>query len=134
VKVKAFIAVLVASCCFIAGSFAQEDHSELLKRIKPVGQVQIAGAAPAGAAANAGPRSGEDIYNTSCVACHGSGVLGAPKLHVAGDWQPRIDEKGLDQVWKNAVNGIGAMPPMGTCGSCSDDDIKAAVDYMIEGI
>lgn len=133
-KIKAFLAVVVASCCFIAGSFAQDDNSELLERIKPVGKVQIAGAAPAGPAAAAGPRSGEDIYNTACTACHAIGVLGAPKTQVAADWQPRLDEKGFDTVWKNAINGINAMPPMGTCGDCSDDDIKAAIEYMIEGI
>lgn len=131
-KVKAFFAVLVASCCFIAGSFAQEDNSDLIERIKPVGKVQIAGAAPAGAAA-AGPRSGKEIYTAACTACHAVGVLGAPKTQVAADWQPRLDEKGFDLVWKNAIDGIGAMPPMGTCGDCSEDDIKAAIEYMIEG-
>lgn len=133
-KLKALLVILVASFCFIAGSFAQDDNSELLKRIKPVGNIQIAGAAPAGPAVAAGPRSGKDIYSSACTACHAIGVLGAPKTQVAGDWQPRIDEKGLDQVWKNAINGIGAMPAMGTCGDCSNDDIKAAIDYMIEGI
>ncbi len=42
--------------------------------------------------------------------------------------------KGFDTVWQNAINGIGAMPPMGTCGDCSNDDIKAAIEHMIEGI
>lgn len=131
-KVKAFFAVLVASCCFIAGTIAQEDNSGLLERIKPVGKVQIAGSAPVTAAA--GPRTGKEIYSAACTACHAIGVLGAPKTQVAADWQPRLDEKGFDQVWKNAIDGIGAMPPMGTCGDCSNDDIKAAIDYMIEGI
>nr|WP_240612800.1 c-type cytochrome [Alteromonas flava] len=113
---------------------AQEmKDEEIAERIKPYGSVHVAGAEAAGAAA-AGPRSGQDIYNQACVACHGSGVLGAPKLQVAADWQPRLDEKGYDTVWENAINGINAMPPMGTCGDCSNDDIKAAIDYMIEGI
>ncbi len=133
-KVKAFLAVLVASCCFIAGSFAQESNSDLIDRIKPVGKVNIAGAAPAGAAVAAGPRTGKEIYDGACTACHAIGVLGAPKTQVAADWQPRLDEKGFDQVWKNAVVGINAMPAMGTCGDCSEDDIKAAIEYMIEGI
>lgn len=133
VKVKALVTVLAASCFVIAGSIAQEDNSALIDRIKPVGQVQVAGAAPAGAAA-AGPRSGKDIYSGACTACHAIGVLGAPKTQVAADWQPRLDDKGFDQVWKNAVDGIGAMPAMGTCGDCTEDDIKAAIEYMIEGI
>ena len=61
-------------------------------------------------------------------------MLGAPKLQDAADWQPRLDEKGFDTVWQNDINGINAMPPMGTCGDCSNDDIKAAIEYMIEGI
>jgi cytochrome c5 len=133
-KIKAFITVVIASCFFIAGSIAQEDNSALLERIKPVGKVQIAGAAPVGPAVAAGPRSGKDIYTGACTACHAVGVLGAPKTQVAAEWQPRLDEKGYDQVWKNAVNGIGAMPAMGACGDCTEDDIKAAIDYMIEGI
>jgi len=134
VKVKALIAVLIASSCFVAGSFAQESANDIAERIKPVGKVNIAGAAPAGAAVAAGPRSGKDIYSAACTACHAVGVLGAPKTQVAADWQPRLDDKGFDQVWKNAVNGINAMPPMGTCGDCTEEDIKSAIEYMIEGI
>jgi cytochrome c5 len=134
VKVKAFIAVVAASCVFIAGSVAQEDNSGLLDRIKPVGKVQIAGVAPAGPAVAAGPRSGKDIYAGACTACHAAGLLGAPKTQIAAEWQPRLDEKGYDQIWKNALDGIGAMPAMGACVDCTDDDIKAAIDYMIEGI
>ncbi len=133
VKVKALVSVFVASCFVVAGSVAQEDNSALIDRIKPVGEVQVAGAVTVDAAA-AGPRSGKDIYSSACTACHAGGVLGAPKTQVAADWQPRLDEKGFDQVWKNAVNGINAMPAMGTCGDCTEDDIKSAIEYMIEGI
>ncbi|WP_370545312.1 cytochrome c5 family protein [Glaciecola sp. MH2013] len=116
---------------FVSVNAQETTDQDLLDRIKPVGKVHVAGAAPAAAA---GPRTGKQIYDAACVACHTSGVLGAPKLQVAADWQPRLDEKGFDQVWKNAVNGINAMPAMGTCGDCSEDDIKVAIEYMIEGI
>jgi cytochrome c5 len=112
---------------------AQDMTDEAIKaRIQPIGQVHVAGAKTA-SSADAGPRSGADIYTKSCVACHTSGVLGAPKLQDAADWAPRL-EKGFDVIWQNAINGINAMPPKGTCGSCSDDDIKAAVEHMIEGL
>lgn len=113
-------------------SSSDDQNKDIVERIKPIGSVHVAGAEAAAAAAS-GPRSGADIYNASCVACHGPGVLGAPKLQDAADWGPRM-EKGFDTVWQNALNGIGGMPPMGTCGNCSDDDIKAAIEYMIEGI
>lgn len=115
-------------------TFAQEmSNEEIVERIKPYGSLHVAGAAAADAGASAA-RSGEDVYNSACVACHGSGVLGAPRLHNGADWQPRLDEKGLDGVWQNALSGINAMPPRGTCSNCSDDEIKAAIEYMIEGI
>lgn len=112
---------------------AQEmTDEEIAERIKPVGKINVAGAAPAGGAAVA--RTGKEIYQAACTACHAVGVLGAPKTQVAADWQPRLDEKGFDTIWQNAINGINAMPPMGTCGSCTEDDIKIAIEYMIEGI
>ena len=120
---------------FLSALTAQtQDMSDdaIKARIQPVGNVHIAGAKAPGSA-DAGPRSGADIYAKSCVACHTSGVLGAPKLQDAADWAPRL-EKGFDVVWQNAIKGINAMPPKGTCSSCSDDDIKAAVEHMIEGL
>ncbi|MCV2886179.1 cytochrome c5 family protein [Aestuariibacter sp. AA17] len=129
---KVLIGLLVG--LFFASAVQAQDMSEdaIKKRIQAVGSVHVAGAEAASAAA-AGPRSGQDIYNASCVACHGVGVLGAPKLQNAGDWAPRL-EKGFETVLSNAINGFNAMPPRGTCGDCSDDDIKAAIEYMIEGI
>ena len=117
---------------FAFSAQAQDMTEDDIKaRIKPIGQVHVAGAKAETAAS--GPRSGADIYSKACVACHGIGVLGAPKLQDAADWAPRL-EKGFDTVWKNAINGIGGMPPRGTCADCSDDDIKAAIEHMIEGI
>ena len=135
-KFKVLISLIVSSLFLISVNAVERGAQEtteqdLIDRIKPVGKVHIAGAAPAAAA---GPRTGKQIYDAACVACHTSGVLGAPKLQVAADWQPRLDEKGFDQVWKNAVSGINAMPAMGTCGDCTEDDIKVAIEYMIEGI
>lgn len=133
VKTKALLGMLVIALGMTSAT-AQEMTDDAIKdRIKPYGSVNVAGAKAENAGGSAA-RSGEDVYNGACVACHGSGVLGAPKLHVAADWQPRLDERGLDGVWNNALNGINAMPPRGTCGDCSDEEIKAAIEYMIEGI
>lgn len=130
---KKLLTLLLSTCLFVVSAQAAKDDTdkELVERIKPVGQVHIAGAVAA--SASAGPRSGADIYNSSCVACHGSGVLGAPKKGDAAGWGPRL-ENGIDAVLQNAINGVGGMPPKGTCGDCSDDDLQAAIDFMIEGI
>jgi cytochrome c5 len=131
VKFKALLCLVIGSLSFFSAYALQDANQDIIDRIKPVGSVHIAGAVTE--TASAGPRSGADVYNKACVACHTSGVLGAPKLHDSADWSPRM-EKGFDTVWQNAINGIKAMPPMGTCGDCSNDDIKAAIEYMIEGI
>ena len=135
-KLKTWLTVAATALTVFAAQAQEMSNDEIAERIKPLGQVHVAGAAAAGnaGAAGGGAKSGEEVYNSACVACHASGVLGAPKLQVAADWQPRLDDRGLDGVWQNALNGINAMPPRGTCSSCSDDEIKAAIEYMIEGI
>lgn len=129
-----FTSLLAGALLSVTVSASVED--DIRDRIKPVGEVCIAGedcgdiAAPV-AAAPAGPRSGEDIYKTTCFGCHGTGVAGAPKLGDAAAWSGRTG-KGMDAVISNAINGFNAMPPRGTCGSCSDDDIAATVRYMVD--
>ena len=109
----------------------------VLENIKPVGQVYIAGesepeAAPAAesAMASAGPKSGEEIYNGSCMACHATGAAGAPKLGDAAVWAPRI-ATGIDAMLAIAIKGKGAMPPKGLCMACSDEELKGAIEYMV---
>jgi cytochrome c5 len=107
-----------------------------IERIKPVGSVCVEGkecagvqATAAAAAPGGAPRAGDAVYNASCAGCHGTGAAGAPKLGDKGAWGPRI-AKGKATLYKNALNGINAMPPKGMCMTCSDAEIKAAVDYM----
>ncbi|MCH7895072.1 MAG: cytochrome c5 family protein [Proteobacteria bacterium] len=114
-------------------------QEELAKRIAPVARVAIAGQSDGTVAGESKPepaaatRSGEDIYNSSCVACHGIGIAGAPKVGDPEAWAPRI-KQGLPTLYDHAINGYqgdsGMMPPKGGAMSLSDDDVKAAVDYM----
>ena len=118
-------------------SFAvTEQEQQIIDRIKPVGEVCIQGkgncAAPVAAVASSGPRSGADVYGTACIACHGTGVAGAPKMGAAADWAPRIAQ-GEETLVGNAINGIRGMPPKGTCMTCSDEEIKLAVEHMVAG-
>ncbi len=116
--------------------------SSVDERIKPVGQVRVAdGSEPAAPAAEASAPTaasgeaapGEAIYGKSCVVCHAAGVAGAPKLGDKGAWEARI-ALGIDGLLKTAINGKGAMPPRGTCGDCSDDDLRAAIEYMLSTV
>lgn len=81
--------------------------------------------------ASSAARSGEALYNSYCIACHMNGVAGAPKLGDKADWQPRI-EKGIDTLLKDATNGFKAMPPKGLCFDCSEDELRSAIQYMID--
>lgn len=114
-----------------------EPEAVVIDNIKPVGQVYVAGesepesaAVTADAGAAAEPKSGEEIYNGSCMACHATGAAGAPKVGDAATWAPRIAQ-GNDKLLANAINGLNAMPPKGLCMACSDADLQAAIDYMV---
>jgi cytochrome c5 len=73
---------------------------------------------------------GEKVYTATCLACHGAGVMGAPKFGDKAAWAPRIAQ-GKDKLYTNALNGIRMMPPKGGNAALKDDELKAAVDYMI---
>jgi len=74
---------------------------------------------------------GQKIYQASCQACHNAGVAGAPKLGDKEAWAPRI-AKGNEALFLSVKNGLNVMPPKGTCMSCSDEELHAAMVYMIE--
>jgi cytochrome c5 len=114
--------------------------SNVAERIKPVAHVNVASTetqrepAKNAAAAPAPSRNGQQIYQTTCVACHDAGIAGAPKLGDRNQWAKHI-AKGLDTLYASAVNGVqgsaGAMPPKGGNPALSNAEIKAAVDYMV---
>src|SRR5699024_7641441 len=68
---------------------------------------------------------GKQLYSTSCLACHATGIAGAPALGNAEAWQPYI-ETGLDTMLEVAINGKGAMPPRGA-SQATDEELKAAI-------
>lgn len=80
--------------------------------------------------ADDGGAVGVQVYQKSCQSCHAMGVAGAPKQGDKAAWAPRI-ATGMDALVASAINGKNIMPPRGACASCSDDDIKAAVQYMV---
>jgi len=138
------LAVLAIVLVIIASRFGESTKYKpeeiVVENIKPVGEVYIAGesepeaapapAADAAATADAGAKSGEQVYNSNCVACHGTGAAGAPKLGDTAAWAPRI-AAGMDSLLANATNGLKAMPPKGLCMTCSDAELQGAVEYMV---
>jgi len=137
------LAVFAILLVIIAGNLTSDvsDYKPeeiVLENIKPVGQVYIAGesepeaapAAEASMASSAGPKSGEEIYNGTCVSCHGTGAAGAPKFGDKAAWAPRI-ATGMDALLANATKGLNAMPPKGLCMACSDAELQSAIEYMV---
>ncbi|CAM3828271.1 c-type cytochrome [Bordetella tumulicola] len=86
--------------------------------------------APAPQAAATTNPAGEKLYKSTCFACHGTGVAGAPKFGDKTAWDPYI-KTGLDTMVKVVLQGKGAMPPKGGAVNASEDDIRAAVEYMV---
>ncbi|MEH6649182.1 MAG: c-type cytochrome [Motiliproteus sp.] len=78
---------------------------------------------------SASAADGEAVYNKTCATCHAAGVANAPKVHDAAAWAPRL-EMGIDALVASAVKGKGAMPPKGLCAGCTDEELKAAIEFM----
>lgn len=68
-------------------------------------------------------------YNTSCMACHSSGVAGAPISHNVAAWETRL-ASGMDTLVASVTNGKGAMPPKGLCMDCTADQYKQLIEFM----
>lgn len=119
------------------------------ERIKPFGQVAVAGednsgveiqataipvaggAAVAGAAA--APTDGKSVFDVACSACHGTGIAGAPRIGDKAAWAPRIAQ-GTATLEKHAIEGFqgqaGLMPAKGGRTDLGDDAVRAAVEYL----
>lgn len=121
----------------------------ILERIRPVGSVPasaiekgpsplvpapapvaVVAAAADGAKAAPSGNNGKAIYDAKCQACHAAGVAGAPKLGDKAAWAPRLSA-GAAAMHASAIKGKNAMPAKGGDTSLPDDDVKAAVDYML---
>lgn len=116
------------------GSATQEQLID--QRLAPIGDVQISGdaktqmAVAAPAAAAGAPKSGKEIWEGTCSACHQAGLLGAPKIGDKAAWAPRI-AKGMDLLKNHALHGFNQMPAHGGNSALSDDDVVKALEYMV---
>lgn len=93
-------------------------------------QKMTAAAAEQASARASADTTGERIYKQACSACHKTGVAGAPKLGEAEKWKERA-AKGKDVLFEHVKNGFNAMPPKGACAQCSDEELRAGIDYML---
>ena len=108
-----------------AGSTSQTPEA-IAARIKPVADV---GYTLVDARAPHQLKSGTEVYNAACVACHGAGVAGAPKFGDSGAWSARIGQ-GYQTLVSHAIKGIRGMPAKGGNPALDDVEIARAVAYM----
>lgn len=96
----------------------------VVQRIKPVAQVTISTGGAGGPA-----KTGEQVYQTVCMACHSTGAANAPKMGDANAWRKLIAE-GQKALVKDGIKGVRAMPPRGGSPDLSDYEFERAVVYM----
>ena len=72
----------------------------------------------------------EALYVSTCAPCHASGAADAPVAHDPVDWDYRLRD-GLDPLVASAIRGRISMPPRGRCWECTDDQIRALVEFMV---
>ena len=135
---RLFFILLLAPFAAVALDLTDQQRADIEARIRPFSTVCVQGETCGGGsdamAAASAVRSGEDIYNAACMACHSAGIAGAPKVGDQVAWAGRIS-KGMDSLYDSGINGIAGtgMIARGGCADCSDDEIRLAVDFMVEG-
>ena len=121
-----------------AGSISEGSLEDIRNRLAPFGSSCLEGdeacgsvpdASPVVEAVAAEPMSGQEVYDRFCFACHATGVAEAPLFQDAEQWAPRL-EKGMDELLRTSNTGLGAMPPKGTCMTCSDVEMVNAIKYL----
>ncbi|MDY6993748.1 MAG: c-type cytochrome [Pseudomonadota bacterium] len=113
------------------------EREAIQERLKPMGQISISAEQPeaqqvaqAQPTQEAEPQTGQEVYNSVCMACHATGVSNAPKFGDQAAWQERY-AKGQETLMNSVVNGLNAMPPRGGNPDLSDEELKRAIDYML---
>ncbi len=136
-RIVVSVAALLVAMAASAIDLTDRQRADIEARIKPVGEVCLHGDASCGGAAapgaEAAARTGKEVYDAACMACHMTGAGGAP---VTGDvvaWAERI-AKGMDVLHESGIKGVPGtgMIAKGGCMNCSDEEVIAAVDYMVE--
>ncbi len=135
-RIALTLASLLLAFSAAAAQLSDKQRAEIEERIKPMGEVCLQGDASCGGAAAAvasGPRSGQEVYDSACMACHSTGAGGAPKIGDVAAWADRI-AKGMETLHQHGLGGVPGtgMIAKGGCMNCSDEEVMAAVDYMVE--
>ncbi len=131
-NITLLLSVFAFSNLAIASTVTEAERTAIENRIKPVGGVTTQNTpSQETTQVEKTPRDGKAVYSMYCTACHATGISNAPITHDKNSWASHL-EKGQQALLNNAKNGINTMPPMGSCMDCSDEELQAAIDYMIK--
>lgn len=129
---KWFVVVLLSCCSLVLYASGDSERQETQLRIQPVGQVSVQNQPDAETKMLAPVvEPGQATYEQYCTVCHKDGLAGAPKFRNEHDWKPRLGGRTLEDLLASSIKGLNAMPIKGTCLKCSEDDLKAAIAYML---
>ncbi|KTD66512.1 cytochrome c5 [Legionella santicrucis] len=125
--------LLISLYCFSLMLYASDEtqQQEIQLRIQPVGQVSVQKKTKADNKTTSDEEPGQEIYERYCVVCHKDGLAGAPRFRNEQDWKLRLTGRKLDDLVASSLKGLNAMPAKGTCIKCNEDDLKAAISYML---
>lgn len=76
-------------------------------------------------------KRGKQVYINSCIICHQKGKMAAPVIGDASNWYTRLKNRGLTGLYRHTIRGFNSMPVRGACVTCSENDLIAAVDYIL---
>jgi cytochrome c5 len=137
-NLKAFKKALVAGTGFVlliaAVQVGASCKDTLEHRISPIGSICVEGEECKAeevvvVEAPKGPRAASQIVGDYCAGCHMSGVMNAPKI---GSSFKALESKGITNLLKVAKKGKNAMPRMGGCSDCTDEELTTAIQHMID--
>jgi cytochrome c5 len=77
-------------------------------------------------------KRGKQVYVNTCIICHQDGKMSAPVIGNGANWYMRLQQSGLTGLYRHAIYGYNSMPIKGACVNCNEDDLKAAVDYILD--
>lgn len=140
IHLKGMAFFLLSALALASGLAAAAVEDDIRARLAPVGELcligdQCAAGLAMASTASGEPRDPEAIYQTFCFACHGTGANNSPVLGNVEMWAPRL-EQGIDVLYQHAIEGFNnnLMPPKGLCMDCSEEEIRATVDYMVQAV
>ncbi|KTC88114.1 cytochrome c [Legionella drozanskii LLAP-1] len=107
----------------------EEDHLAMATYLKTVVSEDPLGVP--GSENQPSLKRGKQVYVNACIICHQNGEMSAPEIGNASNWYFRLQQSGLTGLYRHAIDGYNSMPVKGACVTCSDNDVIAAVDYIL---